>query len=311
MLDRLPHDLVLLLCDLIVPPPTSANLEERCLACQRLSRIARNWTAAGQKKLVEQLQITAWPDERRRSRVEERMKWANQEGRAVRGLDVKAVGGQLGERATLLKAVERSESLRDLVLRNFEDFPLSWSACRDLRSLSFHSTTIGRSFSLSTFPPFTLTRLALYDLNLVHLPPLFPHISTLLLRGGSILKSPSTYPFLSSFPSLQILAWDEVAPTPSYAFFSHAPVTLKHLLLGIPTPVHYGTERSALVALEEKRDAGLRLESLTYRAREGPDETVASEVGVTEAWCGEAGTAFELVVRKKGEFDLEMWAVKR
>lgn len=189
--------------------------------------------------------------------------------------------------------------------------PILSSFLAELQSLSFngrvHKHHLASRISLSTLLSLSsLTRLSLSHVRRYTAPPPLPHVHTLLLSHSVLDKTPACFPFFASFPSLHTLAWDETAPTPSAAFFSHTPPTLRHLLLGIPTAVHYGLEESALLSMQDKPP----LRSLTFRASALPVEAVAGNLEQIRARCRDQAVRFELIVAPPDKFDVERWSLE-
>ncbi|GAA5913524.1 hypothetical protein JCM6882_002390 [Rhodosporidiobolus microsporus] len=305
MLDKLPHDLVLYLADFVVPLPTAANLVERRGICEALSLLHPTWTAVGQAKLFEHLPVTLPTDP---ERLAQRLEAARRNRPQINSLEVTGPGDVGYVREPIDELVRSCGRVRHLILKRFPDFPLLWSTVPELQSLSFDGRIDNLHFaslvSLATLPS-TLTRLSLTHVRLASAPPSLPHIHTLILCRSSLDKTADCFPFFSSFPSLRTLAWDESAPTPSASFFTHAPPTLRHVLLGIPTALHYGLEESALTALEDKPP----LKSLTFRGSAPPDLAVMDKFEQVKARCLERGTRFVPIVAQPDWFDLERWSL--
>jgi hypothetical protein len=156
----------------------------------------------------------------------------------------------------------------------------------------------------SSFPS-TLTRLHLSHCYIKTLPPTFPHLKILTLRRCVVSDHTSGLPFLSSFPTLSTLAWDETEPILSFNFLDHAPPTLRHLLVDL-----HDTRLCVCILETIRALAGQALESLTLRAVERPFlPSFETHGGSSESWRGLNVAIRKLVVSKADEFDLEEWSL--
>ncbi|GAA6008196.1 hypothetical protein JCM10207_000035 [Rhodosporidiobolus poonsookiae] len=304
----LPHDLILVVLDLVVPPPTSKNRLARAELCKVLTLVHRSWTLPAQQKLLEALPVSMRGGRRSHEVLERRLAAAMGDGRRIRGMDLRLApewSSVVSFTEQLLALVRVGVEVKRLTLRDFDRFLFPPEAVPDLCAISWHGNqSTSTSISLVTLDilPHNLTFLSLWHVKLTAAPMPFPNVTTLILVKCALVKSPACYPFLASFPTLRSLVWDETWPVPSHTFFQHTPNTLRNLLVGIVSALHYGTEATGLVALPQ------RLKTLTFRCNAPPaDEATLKR---TMDRCEAQGTRFELILDELELFDQEAWALQ-
>ncbi|GAA6037580.1 hypothetical protein JCM8097_006124 [Rhodosporidiobolus ruineniae] len=286
MLERLPHDLIVLIVDLALPPLTSRTGSRRRFEAGRLSLIHSSWTPPAQAALFKHLRITLPTSAAARTRLERRLDVATRDGWTIQSLDLIAPGNE-------------DDDLEDVFQAH-------------LRHLSFYanygSHPHAQPFTFSSFPS-TLTRLALYHLTLTPtpVPAVFPYLTSLILADVCLDRHAPASLRWSDFPSLRSLAYNGRSPWDCSVDLRHAPSTLEHVLVRVTAP-HLG-EAEHMLRLLEKREDPLRLESVTwYSPRPLEQEWHAHVVEDVKERCWARGTRFIFREKPFEGFDYEAWA---
>ncbi|GAA5904551.1 hypothetical protein JCM6882_004905 [Rhodosporidiobolus microsporus] len=315
MLDRLPHDLILYLADLLVPVPTSRNLEERQETCKALSLVHRTWTAVAQKKLGEHvLAVVPAPP----GRVEQRFAHAAARGGQVRTVEVRGPddGGPTYDVDNVLR---RCGTAAQLVLKGPLAEP-SWNLVPKLTTLSvnrhindlFTAEPCG-AFAASILPS-TLTHLSLSYIVLTSSPPPLPHCDTLLLTHTLLpwddFVPSTTTPLpagslMESFPSLRVFGARQCPATLLESLVQDLPPTVEHLLTDLlPWPL---VQNEPLVK-SRASNGRATLRSVTVLTSQAiTEKDVTKWFDQLRVWCPLPGTQLK-TLEEEADWDLEAWS---
>ncbi|GAA5913537.1 hypothetical protein JCM6882_002393 [Rhodosporidiobolus microsporus] len=312
MLDRLPHDLIHHLADLIVPPPTTHNLAARQETCRSLSLLHRTWTAVAQKKLFEAVTVRVPAGT---GVLDQRFAFAAARGAKVRRVEVRG-----SDSAGVLQAVDgvlgRCEDAQQVVLKGNLANP-SWELVPQLTSLAVdcyppHAPPMSpsREWSGAALPS-TLTCLSLFNLTLTVAPPPLPHCNTLVLNHVSLHQSAQAPPplapaLMSSFPSLRVFGARHCPASFLEGLVQDLPPTVEHLLTDlVPWPL---VQNERLANARRTSDGKATLQTVTVLTCAGISEGgVRTWFQQLRVWCPLPGTRLETVA-PTAEWDLEEWS---